>query len=1607
MGQKITNTFFEGLKRDLAISKQQNNSLTRALNIDLIADNGNTTGIITNHRGNKYFFNIPDTYSITKITLDKIITTPGVFTITLGTNTQSLNITTNSSIKDIYNQLIIAFNTEISGNVVKIQSNNEYIYVIGMQINPVLSTTSPDLNITNDYVPSQQNLSIIGWGTLDESLILFTTRSTNIFPNPTNTVGQIWKIDYDDSSETVISNFIPNTVNVVDHLIYNDYLNFSRYNEIYREVIGRKESSKIGNVYWTDFYNSPRVINVFNPNTFVIPPALLDWKPDFKLSIPILKRILPGGSLPIGSIQIAYRLRSIDGAVTQYSPLSNPVSLTDSFLNYPYHLYKGNIADGSNNSGKAATYVIDEIDTRFDIIEIVLVETEVKDVPLIYMVMEVPITGKKMEFTITGNESKVPIDTSSFVNPKIYFDVCKTFTQKKDRLYPANTKTKYFDVDWDARAYRFPAGSTTTHLYKKDGTYDVLNGGTYDIGGNPVPDEHDCVNPYNDESGTVYGLFPLQTPTTWETSQHFKYQYNSFILGGSGPNVSYKFVVKELLGDFHDTTPQAPNNGAVSSGGYPYTPLNGPLPYGGGNVGCGVYLPGKNGFLNVTSGPGIDNLGIDGQDYLLEHYRNNKSSSRASLYKTWARGEVYRFGIVFYNNKGQQSFVKWIGDIRIPEAQDDPEFKLARYQPITSSSGTTYLRTIGIEFEINTTNLPSDITGWEIVYIERRDEDKTRFGTGVHYPVLPFTGAKYTNGSWSQWAGNLNINNTETKVYALGYHKCKKGGAVLAEDIYMELTGTGLGGFPGGMAQISGIGEMHLSATDNTSARSYVKTDYFALNPTIGIIKSPIIDFDKYNYEATYIKCHEQFTQLESMYLYRDSFYSNTLPDSESNAWWVKHYDSQAYPVYKRNNIIYQDIVPIGGVVPKSAVNNPAMLYDFHNVCVIDITNGLSGIGNKLLFISHPDSTVERIDGLNYTAPNSAPNSEGWNNCDPGRLIQFCRYNYGQYGGPWRISRYNNVYISCGSVQPIDIINTPVQQTQVFGDSFVNYYDTVYYQWHWDGTYGVPTREAGSGLTGMYGADTRMKAVAIAFACESPINTDLRHGKYWSADQLENTVNAWETQPYNDAAIAQYATFMFDEFKYNDAYNQTNNIKKFLSKPFNFREDKEQRNYVWVSRRKIDRENVDSWRIYGVNDFLPLEGIYGGVNKIVNFNEMILAYQDRAVAQVSSEELSTIPNGEGQVLQAGTGAVLSRYDYISKDTGAFHQNAVLQTASSVYHFDVRLKKLFRFSNGLTPISDTNNLSTYFRNVINGNIVDIDRVLLNIGIHSVYDSKYLKAYYTFLTSTIINYTSTTQITSDVLQVNNYSSNIDNFYEMFNEEPFIIIEQLTFKGIYQVIESTNNYFRIRLIEGSFLPFINSNSLPINISITIAFNEQLEKFESNYSFFPHLYLNTGKKLFSVDTYYYTGTNLKIDNRVYIHNSGDYGVFYDRPPHKSEFEFIVKIPDGSNSITGRLDYLEYWGNVFDNNNVDYVNETLDNLRISNDYQLCTLHEPLLIPSGATRRERTWRINLLRDNTNPNIKHLPYLRDKYFRIRANYLNANNHRLLINDWNSYVTISAH
>ena len=66
-------------------------------------------------------------------------------------------------------------------------------------------------------------------------------------------------------------------------------------------------------------------------------------------------------------------------------------------------------------------------------------------------------------------------------------------------------------------------------------------------------------------------------------------------------------------------------------------------------------------------------------------------------FRGYQRDEIYRFGIVFYNNKSIPSNVSWIGDIRMPNAHEYPTF----------FAGENLIgKALGLQFEVS--NVPEE-----------------------------------------------------------------------------------------------------------------------------------------------------------------------------------------------------------------------------------------------------------------------------------------------------------------------------------------------------------------------------------------------------------------------------------------------------------------------------------------------------------------------------------------------------------------------------------------------------------------------------------------------------------------------------------------------------------------------------------------------------------------------------------------------------------------------------------------------------------------------------------------------------------------------------------
>ena len=934
------------------------------------------------------------------------------------------------------------------------------------------------------------------------------------------------------------------------------------------------------------------------------------------------------------------------------------------------------------------------------------------------------------------------------------------------------------------------------------------------------------------------------------------------------------------------------------------------------------------------------------------------------------------------------------------------------------------LRGLGVEFTI--TNLPADITGFRVVRVERQPEDRTRTGTGMLLGSM--------DGRIDLAASGL-VNNKMLASYT---------------------NANPLSIFPAPNLPIAMVPMFFLnndfSTDDAPSMHGNWTGTRITRDTTLGVIKSPDIDFgntvagdtqylkllNKYQWPEYYYtgaNGADGFPALNSGVGYWSQFIANPIDDyghRPAGAFYIKLRDvtDTGGPLDnggRGRNIITlsnQTEVDIEGIVTSNF--SPAKMAgkDYHHIAtytLADFLGGgvkwqLSGFGTKALYcdLDGIPYYVDNADTITGSHINNGQNSTQ----DPlFRLTALCRTNYGQYGGPWRSARYNNTYISCSDFIPSSV-TASTQSLKVFsGDVYVSFYTTTLTFFHWKEAYGYDNASP-SGLGSNYDPVAQeMSAIAVCFPTECLSNLEYRDGKYWAKDQVFTSNITRDMVPTvlnlnNDYPLgSDFAKFLADEYTYNLAYSQQNNLKIYNPLPFNFATDETHPNWVWVSQQKTDRETIDSWRRYLINDYLPLEAIYGPINKITNLKEMLLTYQDRAVAQVSSQEVTALPDsGTGAVFQVGTGNVLARYDYLSKEFGAFHQHGVVTGPAAVYNFDIRSKKFFRIAQGLENISDVKGLAAFFRDSLYGEVLNTDTVLLNRGIHGAYDSKYNKVYFTFenivwLKSigvpAIISGNSITFLAGSwELGLTQTGSETISSNKVFDSLPFNTQVKIN-DYLYNIqIDIVNGALVLTFVDLITVPGSIGVKpiIPININYTIAYNEMLQAFESFYSFKPTLYLPTGKRLFSANPY-------NINNSVYLHNDGNFGQFYDQDPSTSEAEFILNFPDATKVPTLRIDTLEFWTEVFDANGIDVPLETISGILLYNDYQSTGSSLTLLTPQvNVVRRERTWRINQLRDDVATyGVK--SFLRDKYVKIKIFYNNQNNRYFRLNEFNTNVTLS--
>lgn len=755
-----TNQFNKGINKDVSPLLQPNGTYSDANNIRIVNDVGGTSFSINNIKGNSLNINIPKTPKFQKITITANVVSN---TLTINGETGTAFNTTGMTPEALFNYIVNdGAYTKYQQEYDVYYSDSQLILVPKVQAYPVyytltISQTGGGLTIVSSYIPAITGTpEIIGSTNIRDDIYLFVTDNHSLNPGghsfvplsiDPSSIGQIWKYAYDK---------ITNAGTL--KLIYNNYIDFSTYYCIPPSAtLGRYENSDVQRIYWTDNYNKLRSLNVANINSLALDPSILDITPSVDFDVPIMTDLHndPNNLLKVGAYQMAYRLKNNGGAITAFSELSNLVFITfgsEAGCTGNLHAFRDYVgADLGTANGKLIQWTIKNLDRDYDRIECVVVKRfTVNDPGEVVIISDQPISSDTIVINYNGDPTnETPLTLEEFLALSGLFTHTKTIGSKDNRLFVANVRRQQSDIDFDCRAYQFDSTPNEFALIENGVTNTYVAPGAY----TSILEKSDAINP----DRTVY-----------------KYKANGSTLGGEGLNVSYEFMTiatsaEEDISSFSGTA-------AFSIPDYTEAPWRYTNPeYATDNVYLGVDSPTNQGGVSPQLYPNVFSFGKIVQGF--------KFSNISGLLRGYQRNEIYRFGVQFYDKSKNPLFVKWIGDIKMPDFfdvnsnaifEDGSQSTDTSHNPITDfrlsfignnvNSGNAvnqaYVQSLGIKFTISNLESISDkIDGYSIVRVERLADDRTIVNEG--YITLPdrYSGSNEfcTTSLLASSAGNVQV----------------------------------------------------------------------------------------------------------------------------------------------------------------------------------------------------------------------------------------------------------------------------------------------------------------------------------------------------------------------------------------------------------------------------------------------------------------------------------------------------------------------------------------------------------------------------------------------------------------------------------------------------------------------------------------------------------------------------------------------------------------------------------------------------------------------------------------------------------------------------------
>lgn len=275
-----------------------------------------------------------------------------------------------------------------------------------------------------------------------------------------------------------------------------------------------------------------------------------------------------------------------------------------------------------------------------------------------------------------------------------------------------------------------------------------------------------------------------------------------------------------------------------------------------------------------------------------------------------------------------------------------------------------------------------------------------------------------------------------------------------------------------------------------------------------------------------------------------------------------------------------------------------------------------------------------------------------------------------RFGGTSEAAIQSNLWLPAG--EPVDITNVFIDEDNpnqtldieyTEGDTYLQRFDCIK-------TYPYTLNDQNS-VTDV-----------ISFICESRINID---GRY---DRNRGQIHNFALTPTNFNLL-------------NPVYTQKNNFFNYrILDPKRFNVNAFANTVTWT-KSKSAGALVDNWTNITLANTLDLDGDKGSLRALKRFNNMIMAFQDKAIARILFNEKAQIATSTGIPVELADSNKVEGKLYLNNNIGCVNKWSIKDTLYGLYFIDDINKDVYLYNEQFNNISLTTGFVNFFNKTVTG------------------------------------------------------------------------------------------------------------------------------------------------------------------------------------------------------------------------------------------------------------------------------------------------------------------